>query len=326
LGAAVAVPSILSRTTQAAEFTYKYASNVNADHPLTKGVVEAAERILQATSGRIDLQIFPNSQLGSELDMLIQLRTGAIDFYSISGIVLGALTPVAAIQGVGFAFADYQQVWRALDGELGAHIRASIAKAGVIAFDRIWNGGFRQITASKRQIHSPADLRGFKIRVPVSALWTKLFLAFGAAPAGINFAEVYSALRTRIVDGQETSLIGIEAARLYEVQKYCATTDHMWDGFWFLANPSAWRRLPEDLRDTVSDIVNQTALEQRAEVENLSGALRGRLASQGLIFNEVDRAEFADTLRNAGVYAEWKAKFGTEAWSLLEQSIGRNLA
>jgi TRAP-type C4-dicarboxylate transport system substrate-binding protein len=137
---------------------------------------------------------------------------------------------VAAINGVGFAFPDYPAVWLAMDGELGVHIRAAIAKLNLQPFGRVWDNGFRQITSSSRPINRPRDLDGFKIRVPVSPLYTSLFRSLGAAPAGLNLSEVYSALQTRIVDGQENPLAVFETAKLYEVQKYCAMTNHVWDG------------------------------------------------------------------------------------------------
>ena len=145
--------------------------------------------------------------------------------------VLSTLIPTASIWGVGFAWKDYETLWRALDGKLGASLRAQITKAGLIPLEKIWDNGFRQITTSTRPIGKPEDLKGMKIRVPINALWTSLFESLGASPTGINFAEVYSALQTRVVDGQENPPAIIAAAKLYEVQRYCALTNHMWDGW-----------------------------------------------------------------------------------------------
>ena len=111
--------------------------------------------------------------------------------------------------------------------------------------EKIWDNGFRQTTTSTKPIVTPGRLRGMKLRVPPSPLWTSMFKAFDAAPASINFNEVYSALQTKIVDGQENPLAIISTAKLYEVQKYCSLTNHMWDGFWFLANQRAWEALPD---------------------------------------------------------------------------------
>ena len=188
---------------QSAEFKLKFASNLPAIHPLNVRAKEAAEAILKESGGRVDIQVFPNNQLGSDTDVLSQLRSGAVDFFTLSGLILSTLVPVASINGIGFAFKDYDQVWAAMDGDLGAHVRAAIAKANLVAFDKIWDNGFRQITSSSKPIVTPADLKGFKIRVPVSPLWTSMFKAFDAAPASINFSEVYSALQTKIVEGEE---------------------------------------------------------------------------------------------------------------------------
>ncbi|MGQ0683453.1 TRAP transporter substrate-binding protein [Bradyrhizobium sp.] len=323
---AVAMPFLNLRHAHAAQFTYKYASNVALDHPLTQGVVKAAVQIKQETGGRVEIQVFPNSQLGADMDMLTQVRTGAIEFYTMSGLLLASLVPVASINGIGFAFPDYPDVWKTMDGDLGAHVRSKIEKANVVVFDKIWNGGYRQITSSTKPINTPADLKGFKIRVPVSPLWTSMFKALGAAPASINWGEVYSSLQTKIVDGQETPLVSIESAKLYEVQKFCSMTNHMWDGFWFLANRRAWDALPADLRDIVYRNVNAAALVQREEVTRLNAELRSQLSARGLVFNDANTASFQDTLRQAGFYQEWKAKYGEEAWSMLETGLGKKLA
>ena len=189
--------------------------------------------------------------------------------------------------------------------------------------EKIWDNGFRQVTTSTKPVTQPGDLQGLKIRVPVSALWTSLFRSLGAVPTGINFAEVYSALQTRVVDGQENPPAIISAAKLYEVQKYCSLTNHMWDGWWFLVNRRVWAQVPRDVQETVSRTINAEAVAERAEVARQNEALRNDLAAKGLVFNEVDPAPFREMLRKSGFYAEWKAKFGDEAWALLEESTGK---
>ena len=254
--ASLPLVAVRTRPAAAAEFSYKFASNLPATHPLNVRAGEAAERILKATDGRVELRVFPNNQLGSDTDTLSQLRSGAVEFFSLSGLILSTLVPAASINGVGFAFKDYDQVWAAMDGKLGEYVRAEIAKRGLLAMEKIWDNGFRQTTTSTKPITTPADFRGMKLRVPVSPLWTSMFSALGAAPASINFSEVYSALQTRIVDGQENPLAIIDAAKLYEVQRFCSLTNHMWDGFWFLANRRAFDRLPKEAQEIVVREVN----------------------------------------------------------------------
>ena len=113
---AVALVNINTRPAKAAEFTYKYANNSVLTHPLTVRAIEACEAIKQESGGRLEIQVFPNNQLGGDTDMLSQVRSGAIDFFSLSGLILATLVPAASINGVGFAFKDYGQVWSAMDG------------------------------------------------------------------------------------------------------------------------------------------------------------------------------------------------------------------
>ena len=307
---------------QSAEFKLKYANNLPAIHPMNIRAKEAADAIRKETNGRVDIQIFPSNQLGSDTDMLSQVRSGAIDFFTISGLILSTLVPMASVNGIGFAFNDYQQVWPAMDGDLGAFIRSHIEKANLHPFEKIWDNGFRQITSSSRPINAPTDLKGFKIRVPVSPLWTSLFKAFDAAPASINFSEVYSALQTKIVEGEENPLAVIQTAKLYEVQKYCSLTNHMWDGFWFLASGKTWARLPKDLQAVVAKHINAAALNERDDIRRLNNSLEVELKTKGLVFNTINPETFRAALKKSGFYAEWKQKYGLEAWTILEKYSG----
>lgn len=314
--------AVRTRPARAAEFSFKLANNSPATHPQTVRQTEAAARIKQSTGGRVEIQIFPNNQLGSDTDMLSQLRSGAIDYFTLSGLILSTLVPPASINGVGFAFNDYDTVWKAMDGALGAYVRGEIARRGLVAMERMWDNGYRQITSSTRAIRTPGDLEGFKIRVPVSPLWTSMFEAFGAAPASINFSEVYSALQTKIVEGQENPLSLIVIAKLYEVQQYVSLTDHMWDGFWMLANRRSYESLPPELREIVARELNRSALDERADIATLNEQVAADLKTKGLELVSVDKGGFRDVLRKAGFYAEWKKKFGAQAWGLLEGEVG----
>jgi TRAP-type transport system periplasmic protein len=319
LGAAIPL-----RYAKAAEFSFKLGTNVPESHPLNVYARKAAEEITQQTDGKFELKIFANNQLGGDADMFSQLRSGALECFTLSGVnVLSTLIPSAAIWGVGFAWKDYSTLWNALDGKLGAHLRSQIEKSGLVALDKIWDNGFRQVTTSVRPIVTPADFQGLKMRVPVSALWTSLFKSLGASPTGINFAEVYSALQTKVVDGQENPPAIIAAAKLYEVQKYCSLTNHMWDGWWFLVNQRAWRAVPADLQGKVAAIINKNAMAEREEIAQQNTSLKSDLAAKGLVFNDVDPAPFRETLSKSGFYTEWKTKFGEEAWSRLEEFTGK---
>ena len=157
---------------QQAEFTYKYANNLPPTHPMNVRAKEMAAAIKAETNGRLDIQIFPSSQLGSDTDTLSQLRSGGVEFFTLSGLILSTLVPGRLDQRRRL------RLPRLRDGLEGHGRRPrrlrprQIAKANLVAMDKIWDNGFRQTTSSTKPITGPDDLQGLKIRVPVSPLWT----------------------------------------------------------------------------------------------------------------------------------------------------------
>lgn len=307
---------------QGAQITLKYGTAFPADHPGAVRIKEAAELLRKDTGGRVDLQVYPASQLGSEPDMISQTRSGAIDLMSTAGTNLQTLVPTAGINGVAFAFKDYATVWAAMDGELGGHVRAAMAKVNLQAFDKVLDNGYRNITTAGKAINSPADLKGFKIRVPGIPMWLSMFKALGAAPTAIPFGELYSALQTKVVDGQENPLALIQSAKLYEVQKHCALTGHTWDGHFIFGNARKLQSLPREVQEALAAHLNAAALRQREDIARLNREAEATLAKAGLVFNRPDTKPFRDLLRSAGFYAEWKGKFGEEVWNKLEKYAG----
>lgn len=314
--------SIGMRPAHAAEFTYKLATGQSLTQPINPRLKQACDRILEASSGKLEIKFFPASQLGSDTDLLSQVRSGGVEFLNISGSVLSTVVAGAALTNVGFAFSGYDQVWPGIDGELGKNIRGQIEKAGFIAVSKASDNGFRQITSSSKAIKSAADLQGYRIRVPVSPIFTSLFKALGATPTSINFNELYTALQTKLVDGQENGLVAIESGKLYEVQKFVSQTNHIWDPFWLLGNRRAFGALPDNLKDIVRREFDRASMEQRADVEKLNASLKEQLVGKGLAFETPDRAGFRAALSKAGFYKEWKDKFGAENWAVLESITG----
>jgi tripartite ATP-independent transporter DctP family solute receptor len=307
---------------RAAEIELKYGNNLPLSHPLNIRALEAANRVKAETNGRVEIKIFPNNQLGGDTDMLSQVRNGGITFFTPSALVIATLVPVAAINAVGFAFADYDQVWKAMDGALGAHVRAAISKVNLYAFEKIWDNGFRQMTTSGKPIEAAKDMASLKIRVPVSPLSLSMFKALDSAPTSLQFSEVYTSLQTKVVDAQENPLPIIQVAKLYEVQKHCALSNHIWDGFWFIANGRAWNGLPDDVKKIVSGAINDAGMKQREDIKTLNATVQADLQAKGLAFNKTSPDSFRAKLRDAGFYKEWKERFGADAWGMLEGAVG----
>lgn len=322
VAAATLVPgSVMAQAV--AKFNLKIAITLPESHPTPVALKAACAEILKESNGRLNIEVYPSGQLGSDTDTLSQVRSGAIDFICTAGSIYGNLMPTAAINSIAFAFADYATVWKAMDGELGAHIRASFDKVNLTQVGRVFDHGFRQITHSTKPINSPKDMVGMKIRVPATPLWTSMFKGLEASPATVPIGELYTALQTKVVDGQENALPTIDAVKLYEVQKYCSMTSHMWEYFSLVGNKKNWNALPDDLRALATRILDVHAMKQRAAHETLNASLETKLKGFGMQFNRVDTKPFRESLQKSGYYVEWQKKFGSDTWSLLEKYTGK---
>jgi tripartite ATP-independent transporter DctP family solute receptor len=325
LGSAAAayVLTTASQAGAAAEFEFKLGVNTPDAHPLTVRLLEAARAIGTQSGGRLNVTVFPNSQLGGDPEMLSQLRVGGIDLLAAPSLTLSTLVPLSGLPSIGFAFPSYEQVWAAMDGDLGDLVRDAIGRTGIVPMRKVWDNGFRQITSSSsRQLNSVDDLRGFKIRVPVTALLTSLFSGLGALPSSISYSELYSALQTHIVEGQENPLAQVSTGKLYEVQKYCALSNHCWSGYWIVANRRALSGLPADLLEIVNRSFDAAAIDERADLEALDRSLQADLTAKGMTFNRPDPVQFRAALVKAGFYGQWQKTYGSDAWARLERYTG----
>ncbi len=321
----VCAAAILTRPANAAaDFEFKLGVNTPDTHPLTIRLTEAAREAAARSAGRLAVTVFANSQLGGDPEMLSQLRAGGIELLAAPSMTLSTLVPLSGLPSVGFAFQSYDQVWSAMDGGVGDLVREAIGRAGIVPMKKIWDNGFRQITSSSsRQLTSVDDLKGFKIRVPVTALLTSLFSGLGALPSSISYSELYSALQTHIVEGQENPLAQVSTGKLYEVQKYCALTNHCWSGYWIVANRRAMSGLPADLSAILDESFDAAAMKERADLSAMDRSLQGELTAQGMVFNAPDPRQFRNALVQAGFYTQWQKTYGNEAWERLEQYTGK---
>jgi tripartite ATP-independent transporter DctP family solute receptor len=324
LGAAAAgVSTFAIHPARAARrYVLKFGVDLAPDHPTTLAAIAAGKQIKAATNGAVTVQVFPNSELGDDTHMLAGIRSGAIQMMAIGDNILATLVPSAAIDNIGFAFKDSQTAWNALDGQVGELVRADIEKTGLHPMSRIWDEGFREITSGTKPINTPEDLHGFKIRVPPSPISLSIFEHLGAAPGTLNIAQLYTALQTKVFDGQENPLSNIETQKFYQVQKYCSLTDHMWVGYWVLVNGAYWNSMPAELQKAVADGFDGQATAQRTASAALNNSLQAKLQGEGLVFNTPDKAPFREALVASGFYKEWQGKFAPALWSALEQYTG----
>ncbi len=319
--AAFASIAIVRAPARAAQWSYKAGTNQKPDHPLSVAMRDIWDAVRKDTNGRLDVAVFPNNQLGGDSAMLTQLRSGALQFMTLDPGILSTVIPVAGIGNVGYSFGSPAAAHAAFDGRLGAYIRAEIATKNLYAFEKIWENGMRNVTSTPKPIRNAADFANFKIRTPEGKIYVDLFRELGAAPTPINFSELYTALQTHVVDGQENPLLNIEFARLFEVQKYLSLTNHMWAGYWLLANGDVWKDLPPDVQAVVSKHAAAYTVRQRRDVMALNDSLVGKLKSQGMEVNTADTASMRAKLHN--FYKTWQGEYGATAWNLLESYAGK---
>jgi tripartite ATP-independent transporter DctP family solute receptor len=236
--------------------------------------------------------------------------------------LLAPRNPACGVFGIGFAFNGYDHVWEAMDGDLGNYVRGLAEQIGIFCMDKCFDHGFRQITRRNKAIVTPDDLHGMKIRLPVAPYLLSLFRHLGASPTALNFGEVYSALQTGVVDGQENPLILIDTAKLFEVQKYCSITNHVWAGLHVAFNVAAWKRLPPDLQEIAHRNFTQAAMTEREDWQRIDQTEVRDLTAKGMTFNTVDTRPFREILRNNGFYPDMKKESGDKAWALLEKYVG----
>jgi TRAP-type transport system periplasmic protein len=323
LASTAAAASVTGLAFAQDKISMKLGISLAQSHPTVVGLQAACADILKETNGQLAISVFPSSQLGSDTDMISQVRSGAIEMMSTAGGVFATLIPSAAVAVTPFVFADLPTAFRAMDGDLGAHVRAGFTKVNLVPVGKAWDHGFRQITMSTKPINSVQDLQGVKLRVPATPVLQQTFKALGASPTTIGIGEAYTALQTKVVDGQENSLAIIEAQRFYEVQKYCSLSNHSWECFWIAANPRAWNAVPENLRQIAVRQFEAHAIKTRAEMAALNTTLQESLTKRGMVFNTVNPAPFREALQKAGAYKEWKSKFGDETWALVEKYSGK---
>jgi tripartite ATP-independent transporter DctP family solute receptor len=320
LMASAAVGVLASTGARAADIRYRLGLSQPVDSPNYIRLKEMVDNIHAETAGRLQIDIYPAGQLGSDNVMLAMLQKNEMEMY-MGGNVFGPLVPVTEMPGLPFIFKNSEEVFAALDGELGDQIRGELLAKGVYAFRRGFDNGFHHLTTSTKPIRTVDDLAGMKIRTPVQKMTVDFFETLGAKPMTFTLSELYRVCKDRTVDGQTDPLGLILLLKLYEVQTYLSLTDHWWSGFTLTANAHAWNALPTDVQAIVNKHADAAALAQRKDIEKLNGDALGVLRGKGMIVNEADTSGFRRSL--GAFYARWKEIYGPKAWALLEARTGK---
>jgi tripartite ATP-independent transporter DctP family solute receptor len=306
----------------AAEFSMKLGNDVPVDDALNVRTVDAANRIKNDTNGRLEIAVFPNSQLGSTTAMMTQVRSGAIELLEIANGSLAPVAPVLGMDSMPYIFNSYAAGWAARDGVLGDLYRRALSAAGLYLLPKSMDIGYRQMFNRIRPIATAADLKGIKLRVPAIPTEVVFFKALDCSPVAISANEEYSALQQGVADGAEHPVEVIYTGKLYEVSKYLSITNHISQGYTAVANSAAWERLPRNLQKIVEDNLGKAAIDQRKDVVANEKAIIAKLGDAGMIVNRADTQSFKVAVSRAGLYRQWRQQYGEEAWRALEQAVG----
>lgn len=266
---------------------------------------EYARRVNRELAGRVEMRVFHSSQLGTDENMLPGVRVGALEMF-LPSTILSSVDDVFGIFEMPYIITDHAHMGRvAGNAELrktlfeGAAIRQGLR---LLAY---WENGFRHVTNNVRVINRPEDLRGIKLRIPRGVWRQKMFQAYGANPTPMAFAEVFSALQTGVMDGQENPIAQIWGAKFHEVQRYLSLTGHVYTPAYPTAGERWWQTVPPDIRIVLRRIAEEVEDFARANGQRLDSSLIDDMqkANARLRVNSVDKKPWIDASK--AIYDEF---------------------
>lgn len=298
----------LAAAANAADFVFKLGHIADPENPYAKGAEKFAQLVKEKTGGKVEIQVFPSSQLGNQRDLVEGTQFGTIDFTMTSTAVLGNFLPQIAVFDLPFIFRDVQHAYKALD-TVGMEIAQKLQGMKLLAY---YENGVRHMTNSKRPIRKPEDMKGLKIRVMEQPIYIEMIKALGGNPTPMAFGELFTALQQGVVDGQENPAAHIYTARFFEVQKYISLTAHTYSAEPMLVSLAAWNKLPKDLQEKVQAAANESKDWQRDLCRQLEEGYWTKVKESGKseINRDVDKQAFADATR--GVWAMFEKKVGKD--------------
>jgi len=254
------VASIMSLS--ASEYVLKFSHVVSPNTPKGKAALYFEKRLEELSKGRIDVQVYPNSQLYKDSAVLKALRLDSIQMACPSFSKFGKIVPQLALFDLPFLFRDIEHLHKVQDSEVGQKLKDMVSAKGFVALD-FWDNAFKQMTDSKRPLIKPEDAKGLKFRIMSSKVLEEQFKAVGAIPQVMPFSEVYSALQQGVIDGEENTNSNIYTKKFYEVQKYMTVSNHGYLGYLVVMSKRFWNSLPDDLKAAVKQAMKEATAKER---------------------------------------------------------------
>jgi TRAP-type transport system periplasmic protein len=295
-------------TTQAqAQTVLKVGWTNTIDSHYGVGITTFGDEIAKRTEGRYKLQYFPAGALGGEREMLEAVQLGTQDLIITSTGPVGNFVAETRIVDIPFLFRDYAHARKVLDGPIGQDILTKFPAKGLVAISWMENG-FRHVTNSKRAINTPEDLRGLKVRTMENKVHMEAFKAMGSLPTPMNMNEVFTALQTGTVDGQENPIPVILANKLYTVQKYLSLTSHVYSPAMLIINKGLWDKMSPADKASFNEAAKIALVANRKKVNEDEANGIAVIEKAGTLVNKVDTTLFQKAVASA--YVQYNKDYG----------------
>nr|WP_321442822.1 DctP family TRAP transporter solute-binding subunit [uncultured Cohaesibacter sp.] len=287
VAAAMAVPA------WAADVTLKLGHIAVPSHPYGKGANKFAELVKEKSDGKIEIKVFPSSQLGGQKDLIEGMVFGAVDMALVGTAVLGQFQPQISIFDLPFLFEDRQHAYKSLDS-VGMELGKSLEGRGIKLLGYMENG-IRHMTNNTHPIKTPADLADLKMRVMTNKIFVEMMKSLGASPTPMAFSELYSAMQQGTVDGQENPSAHIFTKRFFEVQKYASKTAHAYSPEPMVMSMISWGKLNDEQKKIIEEAAKEAIAWQRQISEEQDNEYWDQIKATGKMeVIEVDRSKFAE--------------------------------
>jgi tripartite ATP-independent transporter DctP family solute receptor len=263
-----------------------------ADHPHGLGIRKFAELVQQKSANRIDVKTFGNATLGGDVAVLSSLRGGTIDMTVVIPSLLTGMAKEFVLLDLPFLFGNYAEADAVLDGPVGKRLLELLPAKGLIGL-AYWDHGFRIVSNSRRPITKVEDFAGMKLRVPQSTIFIDTFTALGANAVPMPIPELYGALESKAMDGQENPYAAVEALKLQEVQKFASATNHAYNPLVVVFSKMKWDKLTAADRQILMDAAAEAGAYERKVSREANEKAAESLKAKGLQVNTVAPAEVA---------------------------------
>ncbi|MEN8717469.1 MAG: TRAP transporter substrate-binding protein [Sulfurovum sp.] len=253
----------------AAEYTLKFSHVVSPNTPKGKAADFFEKRLEELSAGKIDVQVYPSSQLYKDNAVLKALRLDSVQMAAPSFSKFGKIVPNLALFDLPFLFKDIDHLHRVQDGEVGAKLKDMVTAKGIVALD-FWDNGFKQLSSSKQALIAPNDAAGQKFRIMSSKVLEAQFKSVDANPQMMPFSEVYSGLQQGVIDGQENTISNIYTKKFHEVQTDLTITNHGYLGYLVVMSKKFYNSLPADLQANVKQAMKEATAKERQYAKELN--------------------------------------------------------